>query len=114
MTVSAFQYPVEIAARPEGPFEHLDPWVDTGSVYTWVPSSVLQRLGLSPTGQRSFQVADGRIIERDIVEAVVKIDGQTAHTICVFGGEQDMVLLGAVTLEQFGLAVLRAPGVSFP
>ena len=102
--MSAFQYPIEIAARPEGPYEHLDAWVDTGSVYSWVPSPVLQRLGLSPTGQRPFQVADGRLIERDIVEAVVKIDGQAAHTICVFGGEQDLVLLGAYALEGLGLA----------
>jgi len=102
--MGAFRYPVEIAARPEGPYEPLDAWVDTGSVYTWIPSPILRRLGLNPTGKRPFLVADGRIIQRDIVEAVVRVDGEVAHTICVFGDEGDQVLLGAYTLEGLGLA----------
>lgn len=102
--MSSFQYPIELAARPDGPYERLEAWVDTGSVYTWIPSSILRRLGLNPAGKRPFQVADGRIIERDIVEAVVRLDGQTAHTICVFGDQEDLVLLGAYALEGLGLA----------
>ena len=102
--MGVFRYPIEIAARPEGSYERVEALVDTGSLYTWVPSGLLRGLGLAPTAKRSFVLADGRVIERDVVEAVIRLDGQTAHTICVFAGEGDQVLLGAVTLEQFALA----------
>ncbi|MFQ5880105.1 MAG: aspartyl protease family protein [Dehalococcoidia bacterium] len=102
--MGVFRYPVEIAPHPEGPYEQFNALVDTGSLYTWVPSAILRRLGLGPTGKRPFLVADGRIIERDVTEAVIQIDGQRAHTICVFTDERDQVLLGAYTLEGFGLA----------
>jgi clan AA aspartic protease len=102
--MGVFRYPIEIAARPEGPFEREDALVDTGSLYTWVPSGVLRRLGVNPTTTRSFQLADGSVVDRDVAEAVVRLDGQAVHTICVFADDTDQVLLGAVTLEQFALA----------
>ncbi len=79
--------------------------VDTGSLYTWVPARLLRQLGLSPTDSISFFMADGQTIERDAVEAVLRLDGRVRHTICVFADKKDQILLGAVTLEQFGLAV---------
>ena len=102
--MGVFRYPIEIAARPEGPYERLDALVDTGSLYSWVPSKLLRQLGLAPSGKRQFQLADGRIVARDVVEAVIRLDDQIVHTICVFTDESDQVLLGAVTLEQFALA----------
>ena len=102
--MGVFRYSIEIAARPEGPYEQFEALVDTGSLYTWVPTSVLKKLGLAPTIKRAFQVADGRIIERDVTEAVIRLDGESVHTLCVFADDSDQVLLGAVTLEQFALA----------
>lgn len=102
--MGTFRYPIEIAARPEGPYERVEALVDTDSIYTWVPSSIMRRLDLAPTARQPFLLADGRQIDRDIVEAVVRIDGRSFHTICVFADEGDQVLLGSVTLEQFGLA----------
>ena len=102
--MGVFPYRVEIAVRPDGPFESLQALVDTGSLYTGAPRTLLERLGLTPTAKRAFQVAGGRIIDRDIAEVVIRIDGQTAHTICVFADEGHQVRLGAVTLEQFALA----------
>jgi hypothetical protein len=32
------------------------------------------------------------------------IDGRTLHTTCLFGPRDGLSLLGAVTLEQFGLS----------
>ncbi len=103
--MGVFRYRIRIAARPEGPYEEIEPLVDTSSMYTFVPSAIISRLGLTSTDTRPFQLADGRIIERNVVEAVVQIDGRRAHTICVIGGERDQVLLGAYTLEGLALAV---------
>ncbi len=101
--VGTFNYPMEIAARPEGPFVRLEPLVDTGALYSWIPASVLQNVGLSPSDRGKFRLANGTIIERDLCEAVVRIDGRARHTIVVFGDEGTDALLGAYTMEGFGV-----------
>jgi len=101
--MGVFRQALEIGAGVDGPFESVQALVDTGSLYTWAPASLLTRLGLTPTGQRGFQLADGSAIRRNITEAVVKLAGEVGHTIVVFGGESDQVLLGAYTLEGFAL-----------
>ena len=79
--------------------------VDTGSSYTALPASFFQRLGVSPRERRLFELADGRMIERDVGETLVRIDGRTATVPVVFADEGTQALLGAVTLEIFGLGV---------
>lgn len=102
--MSSFSVPIAIAASPEGPFETLDAVVDTGAFYTWAPRSVLERLGVRPTDRQQFGLADGSLIEREIGDVIVRIDGRIRHTICVFGDEGTEPLLGVVTLEEFALA----------
>ena len=103
--MGTFTYRVELAASENGPFEALDALVDTGALYSWMPRSLFERLGISATGTRAFQMANGEIINRDIAQPVVRIDGEIVHTICVFGDATDAVLLGAYTLEGLALAV---------
>ena len=79
--------------------------VDTGSSYSALPASFLQRLGVSPHERRLFELADGRMVERDVGETRVRIDGRTATVPVVFADEGTQALLGAVTLEIFGLGV---------
>lgn len=102
--MAVFHYPMELAPTPQGPFQPLRAVVDTGAFYTWVPRSILEGLGITPDSRRQFQLADGRVIEREVAEAVVRIDGQVRHTTVVLSDEETEPLLGAVTLEQFGLA----------
>ncbi len=102
--MGVFRYTIEIAARTEGPFRKVEAMVDTGSVYTWVPGRLLRELGLSPTDSFDFFMANGEKVKRDAVEAVMRLDGRIRHTICIFGGDADQVLLGAYTLEGFALA----------
>ncbi len=100
-----FSVAIEIAASPQGPFLPLDAMVDTGSIYTWLPASRLRELGVSPQEQQWFVLADGTRIRRDLAEITVRMDGRIRHSLCVFGDEGSLTLLGAVTLEEFGLAV---------
>lgn len=51
-----------------------------------------------------FETADGRIIEREAAETQVRLDGRTRTWIVVFGDENTAPLIGAETLEGFGLA----------
>jgi len=85
-------------------WEAVDALVDTGSTYTWTPRGLLERLGVRPQFRREFQTADGRVVQREMAETRVRLDGEDRMTLVVFGGEGDVVLLGAYTLEGFALA----------
>lgn len=102
--MGTFHYPVEIAATPQGPYGALDAVVDTGAFYTWIPASILRRLGIAPHDRRAFLLADGRQLERDVGRAWARAAGREESTIVVFGDEGTEPLLGAYTLEGLALA----------
>jgi clan AA aspartic protease len=77
---------------------------DTGAIYTVLPRSLLEELGVKPIGKRRFRLADGRVVEREIGLIGIEIGGQAVHTITVFGDE-GIYLLGVVTLKELGLQV---------
>ena len=103
--VGTFRYRFEIAATGDGPFQAIDGLVDTGSLYTWIPRPTLVALGVKPTERLEFLMANGERIHRDAAEVVIRLDSRLRHSICVFGDGKDLTLLGALTLEQFTLAV---------
>ena len=79
--------------------------VDTGSSYTSLPSSLLTQLGVLPTGRRPFRQADDRIVQRQTGHARFRLNGDEVITLVVFDPEDAEPLLGALTLEAFGLGV---------
>ena len=78
---------IELAADPAGPFESLDALVDSGATYTLIPRPMLTRLGVAPIDVQTFVIADGSRLERELGEAVVRIDGRTRTTVVVFGDD---------------------------
>jgi len=79
--------------------------VDTGSEFTWIPSSVLEQLGIERERTQRFLVADGRVLERGIGIAIVHAEGTLTPDWVVFGEPGDMTLLGAHSLEGLNLRV---------
>lgn len=79
--------------------------VDTGALYSIVPASLLKEVGVRPTQRLEFEVADGRMILRNVGEARFFYDGRNAVSNVIFGEENDAAVLGVVTLEQMGLEV---------
>lgn len=77
---------------------------DTGAVYTVMPSSVLMEMKVKPIGKRRFRLANNQVIEREVGIIGIEVEGIRAHTLVVFGDEQ-VYLLGVVTLEELGLEV---------
>ncbi len=115
--MGTFRYRIELSATPDGPFEALEALVDTGATYTFVPSSLLERLGVRSIDSETFVIADGSRIERRVGEALIRLDGRTRTTMVIFGDEGSSPLLGAFTLEAFSLSVdtrnrrlVRVPG----
>ena len=77
--------------------------VDTGSEYTWIPRRVLEELAIVAQRLQSFEVADGRHIERHIGYALIRVAGMEAPDLVVFAEPGDMTLLGAHSLEGLNL-----------
>jgi aspartyl protease family protein len=117
--VGTFTVEIEIGDPRGERWERVEALVDTGASYTWLPADLLARLGVVPERRREFQIADGRIIERDLAVTMARWDGDALPTLVVFGDEGSPVLLGAYTLEGFGLAadpvnrrLLPVPGLA--
>jgi predicted aspartyl protease len=79
--------------------------VDSGSMYTWVSASLLRDLGVQPTERRRLLTIEGRTVERGAAEILITLEGRTLHTLCLFGEPGDLEVLGAYTLEGFGLGI---------
>ena len=103
--MGTFTVEIEVGDPTGDRFEPVEALVDTGATYTTIPASVLNRLGVAPVAQMNFILADGRRIERDVGEASLRILGSSFHSPVVFANEDSNVLLGAVTLQIFGLGV---------
>ena len=73
--------------------------------YAALPVSILERLGVVPHGARRFVLADGRRVELGFGRTWMRLDGREEISPVVFQGEEDQPLLGAVTLEIFGLGI---------
>jgi predicted aspartyl protease len=79
--------------------------VDSGSTYTWISAAVLRALSLVPTERGRVVTIDGQVTERDAAEVLITLEGRTLHTPCLFGDARDLDVLGAYTLEGFGLGI---------
>ncbi len=103
--MSTFSVSLEIGGLSGDSWERLEALVDTGSSYTSVPRDILARIGVEPRDRRRFRTADERHIEMDLGFAMARLDGQQRPTVVAFGERGGTPLLGAVTLEEFGLGV---------
>ena len=79
--------------------------VDTGSELSWLPAAVLADTGIQPRRKRTFKLADGRIMERDVGFCILESEGFITNDEIVFALPGDMHLLGVRTLEGFGVMV---------
>lgn len=79
--------------------------VDSGAHYTVLPQSYVKKLGLKPSFNQKFSLADGKIIERPIGSALIKFENKEGAVMVVLGKKEDSALLGVTTLEAFGLMI---------
>ena len=79
--------------------------VDTGATDTFLPTSVLRKLGIRPAGRRSYELADGTEQELPIAFGVIEVRGRAAGATLVFAGENEEPLLGVTVLESTGFCL---------
>lgn len=77
--------------------------IDSGATYSVIPRKDLEKLGIRPHSKRSFILANGEHVEREIGGALFEYQGYKGEAPVIFGEKGDSVLLGAVTLESLGL-----------
>ena len=79
--------------------------VDSGAVYSLIPGRILEQLGIEPHSTREFVLADGGMIQRRLATATFEYDGRRGDSMVIVGEPGDDPLLGATTLEGFGLVL---------
>ena len=78
--------------------------VDAGATYTVLPAKMLEKLGIEVLRMARLRLADNRVIEKPLGEIGIEIEKHRVSATPVIFGEEDIYLLGAVTMEQLGLA----------
>lgn len=104
MGLTVLEIEVGNPARPEVT-EKIEFLIDSGAVYSVVPTPTLERLGIKPLAEQTFRLADGSKIVRKKGGALFKYGDQIGVADVIFGQEGDSMLLGAFTLEALGLAL---------
>ena len=79
--------------------------VDTGATWTTLPGDLATQIGAAALGTRRVRLADGRVEEWPAAAIHIILDGHEGPTFCLIGPRGGPALLGAVTLEELGLAV---------
>lgn len=78
--------------------------IDSGAIYSVVPTAILKRLGIKPLTEETFRLANRSKIVRKKGVALFKYNGRIGGADVTFGQKGD-VLLGALTLEALGLSL---------
>ena len=104
MGLTVLELEVGNPATPEVT-EKLEFLVDSGAIYSVVPTPLLEKLGIRPLVAEEFRLADGTKIVRKKGVALFKHQGRVGGADVIFGEEGDSVLLGAFTLEALGLTL---------
>ena len=98
-------------ADPKRFFEE-DFWVDTGALHSFVPENRLEEIGIKPLHARELILADGTHERRLLGEASFTVPElkETLTCMVIFGPKDSLYLLGATTLENFGVEADTANG----
>ena len=76
--------------------------VDSGAIYSVAPTKVLQDLGVKSIDKQEFILANGELVVKEIGQIEMDLFKKKRIVPVVFGDE-NVFLLGATTLENFGM-----------
>lgn len=93
-------------ANPQRPEQRLtvDLLVDTGATWTMLPAETVSRLGLAASRHRTVTLATGQQVTYPAGDVAIQLNGEEMVTLFLAGPPGCLPLLGAFTLEGFGLA----------
>jgi len=103
--VGLFHVDLEVLPAGGGASELQTVLVDTGASYLSLPASVLDRLGYRSVGTQRVVFATGETAVWQVTEVRVRLGGRERTVLAFLADERAPKLLGAQTLETFGLGV---------
>lgn len=89
--------------RPDVAEIEIELLVDSGALFSVVPASILDALGVARRSRQEFTLADGTHVAYDVGEVSFAVGDFEATSKVVFAPEGTTPLLGAVTLESLTL-----------
>lgn len=104
MGLTVLKVEVGNPANPEVT-EEVELLVDSGAIYSVVPTPILEKLGIKPLAEQEFRLANGSKVVRKKGIALFRYEERIGGADVVFGEEGDSTLLGAFTLEALGLVL---------
>ena len=104
MGLTVLEIEVGNPANPEVT-EKLEFLIDSGAIYSVVPTPILERLGVKPLAEQEFRLANGTKIVRKKGIALFKYGDRLGGADVIFGEEGDSILLGTFSLEALGLVL---------
>ena len=104
MGLTVLEIEVGNPANPEVT-EKVDFLIDSGAIYSVVPTPILEKLGINPLAEEEFRLANGTKVVRKKGGALFKYGDRVGVADVIFGEEGDHKLLGAFTLEALGLVL---------
>ena len=95
------------AGNPANPdvTEKIEFLIDSGAIYSVVPTPILEKLGIKVLAEQEFRLTDGTRIFRKKGAALFKFGDRIGGPDIIFGEEGDSLLLGALTLTALGLSL---------
>ena len=85
--------------------EKVDFLIDSGAIYSVVPTPVLEKLAIQPIAEEEFRLADGTKVIRKKGIALFQYGERVGGADVIFGEKGDHKLLGAFTLGALGFAL---------
>jgi len=79
--------------------------VDTGAFDSMAPAKHLRKIGLTPMGKRTYELADGTELRMEIAVAQLEFMGDLVGSTIIFGPDDAEPLLGVTALESVGIEV---------
>ena len=79
--------------------------VDTETMDSLVPRNQLEAIDLKPEGQRTYELANGKLIRMDIAIGKVEVLGEISGATIIFGEPDTEPILGVTVLESLGLSI---------
>ena len=102
MGLTILEIEVGNPSNPEAT-EKVEFLIDSGAIYSVVPTPILEKLAIKPLTEEKFRLANGETIVRKKGIALFKYGDKIGGADVIFGEENDSTLLGAFTLEALGL-----------
>lgn len=103
--MGTFSVPLQVGDPAGQRYVEVQALADTGSSYTFLSEELLDELGVTRLEQRRFRQADESARVYWTGQTRVRLDGRELVTLVTFGPRGVEPLLGAMTLELFGLGV---------